>query len=218
MSKCRVFLTTQLVIVIESDDEYYPVSLYFEGEKLKKNMAYIRGDYVYVYYGKIPSNEVPEKPGIYKQNNDYVFIEPDKSQRNIYSVDNVYELNPSAIFDMIESNKAEFIQPEDIEVINNNSEIYTPTIKSSDDFLKYIVKKMIIDKKINLRNYKGRFNNEYALNNMKSGLNKTTKMTVTNFIKWAEVLGVDWELSVWDNRTDTINPLPDKITISSKDI
>ena len=216
MKKCRVFTESTPVIVI-NDDEYCKVDLYIEGMKLEKGVAYIRGDYVYVYYGKLPNNETP-KPGVYKKGNDYVFIEPDESKKDRYSVDRVYELSTSAIFDLIESNKSDFVQPEDIEIINNNSEIYTPTIKDNDDFLKYVIKQVILDKKINLRNYKGRFNNEYALNNMKSGLNKSTKMTVPNFIKWAEVLGIDWELSVWDNGTDTINPLNRKITISSKDI
>ena len=217
MTKCKVFIDSQPVIVISDDDEYYSVDLYLDGMKLKKDVAYIRGDYVYVYYGKYPTDVTP-KPGIYKKDNTYVFIEPDDNSKDKYSVDNVHELSMPAIFDLIESNKTEFIQPEDIEVFNNNSEIYIPTIKDNDDFLKYIVKKMIIDKQINLRSYKGRFNNEYALNNMKSGLNKATKMTVPNFIKWAEVLGVDWELSVWDNGTDKVNPLPDKLTIASKDI
>lgn len=217
MKKCKVFVNSTPVIVMDDEDEYYKVDLYIEGMKLKKDMAYIVGDYVYVYYGKLPDDKIP-KPGIYKKNDEYVFIEPDKDNRHKYSIDNVYELSPTAIFDMIERNKEAFVQPEDIEIINNNSEIYTPTIKDTDDFLKYIVKKMIIEKQINLRNYKGRFSNEYALNNMKSGLNKSTKMTVPNFIKWAEVLGVDWELSVWDNGSDTINPLPKKISISSKDV
>lgn len=219
MSKCRVFVDSTLVIVLEDEDEYYKVDLYIEGKKLKKDTAYINGDYVYIYCGKMPDDETSIKSGrVYKKGDEYVFIKPSKELREKYSIDRVYELSTSAIFDLVESDKSAFVQPEDIETINNNSEIYVPTIKDTDDFLKYIVKKMIIDKKINLRSYKGRFSNEYALNNMKSGLNKSTKMTVPNFTKWAEVLGVDWELSVWDNGSDTVNPLPNKITISSKDI
>ena len=104
----------------------------------------------------------------------------------------------------------------DIEIINNNSEIFTPTIRPEDDFLKYIVKKAILDKKINLKNYRERFSNDYALNNMKSGLSKSTKMTVPNFIKWCEILGLDWEMTIKDNGDDTINPLSENIYISNK--
>ena len=183
---------------------------------LEKGMAYVAGDYVYIYRGKFKKDKAP-LPGIYKDGDEYVFCEPSDNEKNKYSVDNINELSRESIFDIIEANKDEFIQPEDVETINNNSDIFTPTIKETDDFLKYIVKKTIIDKKINLRNYKSRFSNEYALNNMKSGLNKSTKMTVPNFIKWMEVLGADWELRVYDNGTDTVNPLSDEIVVSSKD-
>ena len=57
---------------------------------------------------------------------------------------------------------------------------------------------------------------EYALNNMKSGLSKSTKMTVPNFIKWCEILGLDWELTISDNGEDNINPLSETIVVSNK--
>ena len=214
---CRVFVGSKPVIII-GDDEFYDVEVFIPGEKLVKNTGYIIGDYVYIYRGKL-KDENTTVPGIYKtKGNEYTRIEPSKNEKHLYHIDNVNELEVDSIFDTIEKNKDVFIQPEDIEIINNNSEVYTPTIKESDDFLKYVIKKAIIDKKINLRNYKGRFANEYALNNMKSGLNKSTKMTVPNFIKWAEVLGFDWKLSIWDSGKDTVNPLPEPIEISSTDL
>ena len=213
MGKCKVFINTQPVIII--DDEYYDVEVFIKGKKLTKGTAYIKGDYVYIYRGKKKKDSF--LPGIYKENDKYVFIEPSGKEKQIYDVDNINELSRDSIFDIIESHREEFIQPEDIETINNNSEIYTATIRENDDFLKYMVKELINRKHINLRNYKGRFNNEYALNNMKSGLNKSTKMTVPNFTKWMEVLGANWELRVWDNGTDTVNPLEEEIVISSED-
>ena len=213
MGKCKIFINTQPVIII--DDEYYDVEVFIKGKKLTKGIAYIKGDYVYIYRGKKKKDSF--LPGIYKENDNYVFIEPSGKEKQMYDVDNINELSRDSIFDIIESHREEFIQPEDIETINNNSEIYTATIRENDDFLKYMVKELINRKHINLRNYKGRFNNEYALNNMKSGLNKSTKMTVPNFTKWMEVLGANWELRVWDNGTDTVNPLDKEIVISSED-
>lgn len=215
MGKCKIFINTQPVIII--NDEYYDVEVFIEGEKLSKGIAYVKGDYVYIYRGKMKNKESKLSPGIYKQGDKYVFVKPTGKDKDKYSVDNINELSRESIFDIIESHKEEFVQPEDVEVINNNSEIYTPTIKESDDFLKFVVKELIIRKHINLRNYKGRFSNEYALNNMKSGLNKSTKMTVPNFTKWMEILGADWELRVWDNGTDNVNPLENEIVVSSKD-
>lgn len=213
MSKCKVFINSQPVIII--DDEYYEVDLFIKGNKLKKNVAYIKGDFVYVYRGKLKEDE-SVLPGIYKKNDKYIFIEPESSKLAKYSIDNINELSVSNIFEKVEDNITDFIQLSDIEIINNNSEIFTPTIREDDDFLKYIVKKAILDKKINLKNYKDRFSNEYALNNMKSGLNKSTKMTVPNFVKWCEILGLDWAMTITDNGEDKINPLSEDIYVSNK--
>ena len=213
MSKCRIYVSQPVVII---DDDYYTVEIYTKNTKLKKDKAYIKGDFVYLYRGKIKDKGDISGPGIYKLNKEIIFIEPEGKDRKLYDIDNVNELSPSSIFDKVSEDVSKFVQPSDIEIINNNSEIFTPTIRPEDDFLKYIVKKAILDKKINLKNYKDRFTNEYALNNMKSGLSKSTKMTVPNFIKWCEILGLDWEMIIKDNGDDTINPLSEDIIVSNK--
>jgi hypothetical protein len=67
-----------------------------------------------------------------------------------------------------------------------------------------------------LKNYKNKFSNQYGLNNMKSSLNKGTKMTVLNFVRWCEILGLKWNMTVEDNGGDRSNPLPDVIEINSE--
>jgi hypothetical protein len=157
-------------------------------------------------------------PGIYlNKNGEYEFIEPDKNQRKQYHVDNLIELNLDKIFDELESHEENFVLPEDIEVINNNAEVYVPTVKEDDDFLKVAIKRAIIDKKVNLKNYKSKFTNQYKLNNIKSSLNKETKMTVPNFMVWAEILGLNWKLIIGDAGLDKTNPLTDDIILSSQD-
>jgi len=214
LDKIRVFNGSPVVII---DDEYYSVDIYHTGKILEKNVAYMIGDFVYIYYGEVKGSLDGAKPGIYIKNGRMRFIDPKKKDSAKYSIDNVTTLDTGEIFRIIEENKDKFIQPEDIEIINNNAETYIPTIKEDDDFLKFLVKRIIIDKKINLRNYRDKFPNEYALNNMKSGLNRSTKMTVTNFKAWCEILGIKWSITIEDNGDDTINPLPEPITITSND-
>lgn len=212
---CRVFIGTTPTLVDEDLDEYFEVEVFIEGMKLKKGVGYIIGDHVYVYNGKY-NEDKSTRPGLYKKNDEYILIEHTDKTKKKYHISKLNELDPKSILSLLETDRDSFVQMEDIEIINNNSEIYTPMIKEDDDFLKYIVKKMIINKKINLRNYREKFPNEYALNNMKSGLNKSTKMTVTNFVKWCEVLGCDWSMVVTDNNTDTINPMKEDIVVDSK--
>jgi len=214
MCEIKVFIGTRPILIV--DDEYYEVDVFIEGEKLKKDVGYIIGDTVYIYRGKLKEKN-PKHFGIYNDDGKYVFISPDEKEKELFNIHHVSELNPDSIFENIEKSKELFVQPEDIEIINNNTELYTPTIKEDDDFLKYLVKKIIIDKKINLRNYKNKFATEYSLNNMKSGLNRDTKMTVTNFKTWCEILGVKWDMMITNSGEDQLNPLPNDIRISSED-
>jgi len=214
MCEIKVFIGTRPILIV--DDEYYEVDVFIEGEKLKKDVGYIIGDTVYIYRGKLKEKN-PNYFEIYNDDGKYVFISPDEKEKELFNIHHVSELNPDSIFENIEKSKELFVQPEDIEIINNNTELYTPTIKEDDDFLKYLVKKIIIDKKINLRNYKNKFATEYSLNNMKSGLNRDTKMTVTNFKTWCEILGVKWDMMITNSGEDQLNPLPNDIRISSED-
>lgn len=216
MEEVKVFYGRLAMVV---DDDFYEVETFIEGEKLVKDCAYIHNDYVYIYRGKKSKFEKPYPVGIYMdKNKEYIFVHPNsKMDREKYSIENVLELNPENIFSSIEADKDSFINPDDIETINNNSKIWKPTYKENDDFLKFAVKKIIENKKINLKNYKDRFINQYALNNLKAGLNKDTKMTVSNFKTWSEVLGCRWTLIIEDDGTDRLNPLKDEIVIKSED-
>lgn len=217
----RVFLGRMILTIGE---EFHEVELFFDDKKLKKGYGYISGNYVFIYRGRLTKykNKKELDMGIYlddsKTPEEYMFVQPKtKEECSKYNIDNVIELNLEKIFYDIQSHKDEFIDPEDIEIINNNSEIYIPTIKEDDDFLKYIVKKVIMMKKINLKNYKGRFSNPYALNNLKSGLKSNTKMSVPNFKLWEEILGFKWEMKIFDAGEDKTNPLPEDFNLKSED-
>lgn len=212
----KVFMGRLLLIM---GDNLCEVELFNKDKKLKKGFGYIKGSLVYIYRGKLEKFKKSElEPGIYLDlQREYKFIEPSKDEARIYNVDNISELDLDIISESISQSEENFIQPEDIEVINNNAEVYIPTIKEDDDFLKVAVKKSIIGKEINLKNYKDRFSNQYGLNNAKSGLTKSTKMTVTNFQIWREILGLKWRLIIENDGTDKMNPLKEPIIIDSED-
>lgn len=212
----RVFTGRMIITIL---DGFHEVELYDPEKKLTKGYAYIMGDYVMVYHGKkekFDKNEL--EPGIYTNSlGEYEFIHPSNpTEKDLYHIDHIIELDVNRIFDEISKKQDDFIDPADIEVINNNAEAFTPTFKEDDDFLKYIIKKVIYDKKVNLKNYRHKFPNQYALNNMKSVLNKKTKMTVTNFKAWCEILGIRWSMVIQDDGTDKISPLPNDVEVESE--
>lgn len=205
-----------IYLMPENEDDIYRVELYYPDKKLKKGYAYIKDDVVYPYRGKVKGTADLSAPGIYKKSGEHIFTEPsDDEIETLYDVSHIVSLDTEMIMHHIEEHSENYGVSEVI--INNNSDIYKPSITEDDDFLKYIVKQIILSKKINLRDYKSKFPNEYALNNMKSGLNRKTKMTVPNFKSWCEILGVDWEMTVFDNGTDKTNPMPKDINIKSTD-
>lgn len=201
------------------DDIYYNVIVVDElPEKLKKGNAYhiLGDDYVLPYKGKATNIE-NEDPGIYKTNNGYEVVHPfTEEDMDKYGMVNIVSYDPGAIFNDIDKNKDNFINVEDIEVINNNSDVYCPAIAENDDPWKVAIKTAIQNKQINLSNYKDKFGNAHALTNTKSTMRKNTKMTVTNFIRLCEVLGLDWTITLTDNGEDKISPLKEPVVVSSK--
>lgn len=196
-------------------DDHFEVKQFDPEGKLKKGLGYIRGGYVYIYRGK-ETEFNKELHGIYlNKDGSYKFVEPPSDLKELYHVKNLEVFDVDKIFREMESYEEQFIDPDDIEVINRNSEFYKPTINEEDDFLKAIVKRIIAAKKINLSNLKSKFTNPYALNNLKSTLNKSTKMSVKNFKTWCEVLGVSWTMYIDDDGTDKITPLPETLEINS---
>ena len=211
----RFFTSKDLILIV--DDEYHKVYVYDEDEKLIKGAGYTIGEYVYVYRGK--KKDSKKLPGIYlNSKGERIFIEPKNNiEKEKYHIDNIIELDTEAIFRQMEKGDRENIDVDYIESVNINAETFIPIIKDDDDFLKVAVKKIIGEKKINPKNYKDKFPGQYSLNNIKSSLIRDTKMTVTNFKTWCEVMGVEWELTIRDNGTDKISPLPEEFTLYSKD-
>lgn len=94
--------------------------------------------------------------------------------------------------------------------------IFLPELKSTDDALTRTMKKMIIHKQIIPSEYRPNMGKEYSFDNMRSALaGATINMTISKFLAWCNLLELDWEFQVFDNGTDTLNPLSEVIEISN---
>lgn len=222
MSKVVEFSSDDLYFAV--DDCIYKTSLYYKGLEISPNNAYIKGDYVYVFRKEVERDSKGEIiPGVYyNKTRDFVWVEPktDKDKQK-YSVENVDDVSPDAIFKDIQRRREEFYSAEDIEEMNNNANMFTPTIQPDDDFLKKIIKQAIIDKGINLNSkiYKEACSNKWILNNLKSSLTKKKKqMSIKYFKIWCELLNLDFIATVQDNGNDPYNPLPKPISKSLSEI
>ena len=202
-------------MILAYEDYVYEAHMYNpkHDKKLQKNHGYIIGDYVYIYRGK-QKNRLDM--GIYKDDEKgYVVIEGNKKEKEAFCVSNVIDMDIESIANKIKEQAELFNNEEELEVINSSSEIFAPKIKEGDDFLKVLVKKALEEKKISLKNYKNKFTKPHTLNNIKSALIKPTKTSIPNFEQWAELLGFDWEIRIFDNGQDKNNPLKYDIVFRS---
>ena len=107
-------------------------------------VAYLDGDYYYLFKGKVPENGNIEEPGIYidRQTNEPLLAVPstDEEKKKYSYNDKICSTSANEIIDKINRKEVEvFIMPE-------SSKAYCPEITEDDDILKRLMKKIIIDK------------------------------------------------------------------------
>ena len=201
-------------MILAVDDFVYEVHMYHPSmTKLQKNHGYIIRDYVYVYKGKSEQDGM----GIYKNKytGELMIVEGTTKEREKHSVDKIIDMDIESIATKIKEQTDRFTSEEDLEVMNNSAEVFAPKIKEGDDFLKQIVKQALEEKQISIKHYKNKFNKPHTLNNIKSALINKTKTSINNFEQWAELLGFDWEIRIFDNGQDKQNPMKVDIVFRS---
>lgn len=194
--------------VEENTDEYIPNKGYIDKEKeivliFSKNENKMKFGpnvpYFWIEDGKVQHSDLTEK------------------MYDVFSVQNIKDLNLDVIEEVTDIND-ELYDEELIISINNSTSVFKPEIKDSDDFLKKLVKQVILDKGIDIKMLDSKLGKKNGLNNLKSALLGTTKMSTTNFIIWAELLGIEWTIMISNNGTDKVYPLKeDLLYMSSND-
>ena len=191
------------VISIEGDENIYSVVPYYKGILLEKNTGYLRDGYVYIYRGDI-SRQKKFKNGIFtdKKGNVYFSLDPEESSK--YSFDNIKDDSIQSII-----KQAEKIDPKLKRKIMKqitSSDIYLPELDPNDDFMKHLIKLILHDKKIDIKQFKHKFTKSHGITNLKAALEtkssadgKKGSLTLSNMIKWMELLDMDIEVTFKDS-------------------
>lgn len=174
--------------------------------------------WIYCAAGK-PFTSANEYPYFWldETSGDKVFSNPSESILEEFKDSKLFDLSTVQIVN--NTNEGEELYNEQaINDMNSAAAVYVPTIDESDDFLKKIIKRAILEKGIDINRLKYRMNTKYGLPNMKTSLQNKTKMSTVYFMQWAELLGIDFTIAIEDNGTDTIDPLKKPLFyVSSKD-
>lgn len=171
-----------------------------ETDNFIDNKAYVdkNSGKVYVYVSEPPSRSMltDRVPRFYKNGETLEFKEPPGG-----NPDYVFDKTYSCTLDDIRKETVEGEQlynREQIDDLNNAASFYVPTINDDDDFLKKTIKMTILEKGINVKSLQHRFEKKYAFSNILSALNGKTKMSVLNFIAWADLLDIKFDIYVKD--------------------
>ena len=79
---------------------------------------------------------------------------------------------------------------------SKNSKITAVLLLPNEDPLKRLIKLALMDKRINIKEYKSRGSTPNLVNNMLSTLKGKSKMSISYFINWCEILGLCAEFTV----------------------
>ena len=192
------------VICIEGDENIYSVVPYYKGVILEKNTGYLKDGFVYIYRGDI-SRQKKFKNGIFTDKKGNVFFALDPDESNKYAFENIKDDSIQSII-----KQAEKVDPllkrKIMKQITQSSDIYLPELDVNDDCFKHMVKLMLHDKKIDLKQFKDKFVKSHSLTNLKASLEtksspdgKKGSLTYANLCRWLEILDMDMEIAFKDS-------------------
>ena len=192
------------VISIEGDENIYSVVPYYKGVKLEKNTGYLKDGFIYIYRGDI-SRQKKFKNGVFTDKKGKVYFALDPEESSKYAFDNIKDDSIQSII-----KQAEKVDPKlkrkIMKQITQSSDIYLPEMDPNDDFMKHLIKLILHDKKIDIKQFKHKFTKSHGITNLKAALEtksssdgKKGSLTLSNMIKWMELLDMDIEVIFKDS-------------------
>lgn len=178
--------------------------------------GYVSGDIVFRFYKTRPKEIKTLIPYCFPKDGKLEFFCPsglDDAAEN-FSVKKLIDISFTRIVN--ETNGDENLYDEDIlnDMMTARS-TYRPVINQDDDCLKKLIKYVILKKNVDINRYKSTLDTPYALTNMKSALISKTKMSITYFLMWVELLDIDFKILIEDSGKDKLTPLKESILYES---
>lgn len=181
------------------------------------DVAYLKDDYYYIYRGSLSEKDpVPDEPGIYysEYSKSYLLFAPstDEEKAKYSHGDKISSATTKELIDKINKKEVE------VYVLPGVSKSFEPEISETDDILKRLMKRVIIDKGIDLDRYKARFLDKNALFNFKQVLKGDSRLSMLLFDRGVEAFNLKYTIIVEEAPGETIGiGLQKPIVLSSDD-
>ena len=198
----------RIIGTVEKNNTGRETGLFTDGKGYKDENGNI---WIYSFAGK-PKN-ANEYPFFWISDGIKEFSNPSPEVLKTWQIDNAVAADLDTI--KLTTKDEQNYKKKQIRDMNACGSKYVPVVLESDDFLKMLIKHIILEKDINISRLKYKMSAKYSLPNMTAALNTSTKMSTTYFQTWAELLGFDFTISITDNGTDSINPLKGTIKYDS---
>lgn len=214
MENIEVFDPKDSFIII--DGEYAQVAGIadeaFNKGKLKKDVAYIHEEHCYIYGGRLKDHAEPGYFYKNKERDDLLFIparEFDQTHTNC--IRNIKRIKEEL------SSKKDVLKEREEKVDLTDIRVFAPPIGDSDDPLKKLIKQVLAELQIDMREYSYKFKNEYDITNLKGSITKDNPLSIKYFLRWCEILELDVYIELASAHTGSQHKrlkAPRSITIS----
>lgn len=167
-----------------------------------------------------------KEPPVHKSEAPYFWIDTELNELNQSSpsndimeqasVDNIRNQSTENLLEDVRNNK-QMIYDHHLQELTQTASAKTfPLFKTYDDFLKLIVKAVLIDKNYSLNALPQAGALSHLINNMRQALTGTTKMSTTYFNQWSDIVGFKVTLIVEENGDDPMHVLERPLVYKSE--
>lgn len=189
------------------------------GFKLDEGIAYLMGEYYYLYRGKISEQDTlfGIKPGIYydDEHDIYTIQEPSTDEEK-----ELYRFSDKISRQDVEAMRNAVLN-HDIIIMNIPDKVYStiPPESVDDDILKRLIKRAIMSKGVDLDQYRTRFASKNMLFNTKQVLRGPNKLSMLLFDRCAEAMNLKYTIIVEEIGDEYVGrPLDGPIQVSSQEV
>lgn len=207
-------VTRKYPLYIRFEKRVYTVlgEITFDDQPFRDGKGYIYDGYIWIFSKKKPNDS--KVPYFWYEHGKVCFGKMRDSVKEFFSTDKLLDLSfANTVYKM--DPKEELYDEDVLSDMNSSTSIFRPEINPEDDCLKVLIKMAILEKNINVNRLKSKMERSYSLSNLKTALIGKTKMSIPNFIIWCDLLGLGFNISIYDNQTDDQNPLKYAIEYNS---
>lgn len=185
--------------LIVTPDGVYKAVPWEDYNNLSTDEAYIKGDYFYLYRGKLRNDSI--LPGVYEDNKGIpVILEPitAKEKEEFLVSKHLADVSPQNIINVLKVNKNLICSfPE-------SSKLFIPDINKNDDILKRAMKLAFKAKNIDIDSCRSHFVDKNALFNFKQVIKGDSRLSILLFERGCDALNLKYTIVLEEIDPDNV--------------